>query len=252
MKITSSIFLSFILLVACSPKPDQSTNQDIPVIILNHEEPDLQVDFSPFESLGCNKLSGSHWYECRENSLAFKIGCTSLAENKLLGGLTPNYPIADCGYFFPEKEPLEGVDVPTTECFSATVMINGTSCSRQIIFKDDTYLLIKNFDDFKTLFAPVESPEEALAFALITGDYSAEYGQTKKDSYIYYVQKLEDTFIDKVIGGYIVHIFYTPVIGCGPFETESVELKVTYDGDVEEIDRYPVYRDPSQDTVCVD
>ena len=48
------------------------------------------------------------------------------------------------------------------------------------------------------------------------------------------VQELEDTYVEATTDGYFVHVFYTPTYGCGQFETDAVEVKVTYDGYFEE------------------
>ncbi len=42
------------------------------------------------------------------------------------------------------------------------------------------------------------------------------------------------------------------LLAAAPLNTEAVEIKVTTDGVLEEVDRYPVYRDPSEDNMCVD
>lgn len=223
--------------------------QDNSFRIINHKKPDLQVDFLVFQNAGC-KSNGYGSYECNEQSPLLKIGCNSIAKEDLLGGFTPNYPTVYCDYFFPEHE--EQVDVPPKECFSTTIMINGAACSRLVIFKDNNYQVIKSIDELKILFAPVDSPEEALSFVLAVTKNYAQYGQTRNNNYVYDVQKLEDTYVETIADGYIVHVFYTPGIGCGPFETEAVEVKVTRDGQIEEINRIPVYRDPANDMLCVD
>lgn len=228
-----------LLLVSC---------QDNSFRIINHKKPDLRVDFSLFQNAGC-KSNGYDSYDCNEQSPLFKIGCNSIAKDDLLGGLTPNYPTVYCGHFVYQEF---GIKLPPTECLTSTVRQNGADCARLVIFKDNNYLLIKNIDELKKLFAPVDSPEEALSFALAGTKNYAEYGQTRKNNYVYEVQKLEDTYVETIADGYIVHVFYTPGIGCGPFKTEAVAVKVTHDGQIEEINRTPVYRDPANDTLCAD
>lgn len=235
------IGLSFVVF-ACS-------NTRTSLEIVNHEKPDLTVDFSPFEKVGC-KWDAYGTYYCGEQSTLLKLGCKSISKDKLLGGLTPAYPIAPCGYLFDEGK-IGSVDFDV-ECFSYNIMIDGMACKRFVIFKDGKYILVRNINEFANLFAPVETAEEALGFALVTGFYHAMYGQEINDNYIYYVLKLEDTNVKVVGNGYLVNLFYSPEIGCGPFNTEMINIKVSRNGQVEMANRFPVYRDPLQDTVCAD
>jgi len=258
MKAFTVFLLTCLFLVACTPSVSP-TASPLPTVmatptptptefpkIINHEKPAMKVDFSPFEGIGC--------IECGKQSPLYKLGCLSIAKNELLGGFTPVYPIAGCGYFFEEIEGTEdigSVDL-SVECLSYIATINGVLCGRLVIFKDSNYLLVKNFDELRTLFAPVDSPQEALSFALATSNYSAEYGQSVNSKYVYSVSEVEDTFVETIADGYLVHLFYTPSAGCGPFNTEAVEVKVTFDGYLQEMNRYPIYRDPSNDNLCVD
>lgn len=216
--------------------------------IKNHEKPDLQTDFTAFENVGC-KSKGSGWYVCDSKSPLHEIGCDSIEKQDLLGGFTPNYPVAKCHHSFYKES---GANPTPSECLTSTVRIFGADCDRLVVFKNGSYSIIKNRDDLRNLYAPVDSPNEALSFALASTKNHAEYGQTQKSQYVYYAQELEDTYVETVENGYLVHLFYTPVIGCGPFETVAIEEQVTRDGQVEEINRIPVYRDPADDTLCAD
>ena len=217
--------------------------------IINHEKPNIQTDFSPFKNIGCNESHGyENWYRCEEGSPLLDLGCNSIENMPLLGGLTPGYPIAACTLEIDET--VWTADIPTDCIYNDGGFI--TLCHRFVIYKEGKYQVVKTMNDFRKLFAPVDSPDEALSFALAFNDYFASYGQTKRDDYVYSVKELEDTFVETDAIGYLVHVFYTRTFGCGPFETNAVEIKVTYNGNVEEISRHPVYRDPSEDNMCAD
>ena len=65
--------------------------------IIHHEIPDIETDFSPFQNIGCEKVKeNENRYQCQENSPLFVLGCDFIEDKPLLGGLTPNYPIALC------------------------------------------------------------------------------------------------------------------------------------------------------------
>ena len=233
----SSVIIFF--LVSC---------QIYPIRIINHKEPDLRVDFSVFQNAGCDP-NGYGSYDCDEKSQLFEIGCNSISLDDLLGGFTPEYPIVRCENFVSNEIDFE---FSPTDCLTEAVFQSGTYCERLVVFKDSNYLIVNNLSELQNIFAPVSLEEEALGFALVSTKNYAEYGQTYKNKLFYYVQNLEDTHVDPVDDGYLVHLFYTRGPGCGPFDTEAVDLKVTFEGLVDEISRTPVYRDPSQDNICVD
>ena len=199
--------------------------------VINHKKPGLQLNFLSFSDVE---------------------KCDQRERDNLWGGLTPNYPILSCIYYFPED--VEREDVPPSECFQIDIGFQWMSCQNYVIAKDGNYQFIRNMDEFRAVFAPVDSPEEALAFGLMSNnDYSAIYGLTRKEGYVYYTETIEDTHVDTNLPeGYIVHIFDARIESCGPFYTYAVDVKVSQDGQVKEINRYPIYRDPSLDTTCVD
>ena len=216
--------------------------------IIHHEKPNIETDFSLFQNIGCDKVKENESrYQCKEKSPLFILGCDFIEDIPLLGGLTPNYPVALC-----TRETVEEfafVVLPPNEC----LYVNGfmtTFCNRYVVYKDSNFELIKTMDEFRKLFAPVDTPNEALSFALATGWYTANYNQTKLIDYVYTVQELEDSYVEAFTDRYIVHVFYTPPFGCGIFETNAVAVKVTNTGQIEEIVRHPVYH--TKDSVCVE
>jgi hypothetical protein len=123
---------------------------------------------------------------------------------------------------------------------------------RYVIFKDGNFQLIKNPDKFRSVYAPVDSPDEALSFALALADVYAQYDLKFNLKYHYEVKTLEDTSVETAGDGYIVHAFDYQFFGCGPHYYYGVDLNVTPDGRVEEISRTPIFRDPRLDGLCQD
>jgi hypothetical protein len=216
--------------------------------IIHHERPNIETDFSPFQNIGCAKTDeNDKLYQCEENSPLFVIGCDFVEEVPLLGGLTPNYPTARCTQETDEE--FAFVVLPPDECLYANGFMT-TFCNRYLIYKDNDFQLIKTMDEFRTLFAPIDSPNEALGFVLARGRYTAKYNQTESSKHVYMVQELEDTYIETTTDGYIVHVFYAPLFGCGVFETSAVGVKVTHDGQIEEITRHIIYQ--TKESICVE
>ncbi len=220
---------------------------DFVLEVINHEKPNLQTDFSPFQNIGCDKPDKRESrYRCEEGSPLFNAGCNTISKLPLLGGLSPNYPIALCTLEIDRE--FAFVELPPNECLDADGFMT-TFCNRYIIYKDNNFQLVKSMDEFRKLFAPVDTPNEALAFVLAKdGRFTAQYDQKKQDDLIYLVSRLEDSYVETVTGGYIVHVFFTPLFGCDMFTTDSAKVKITHDGQIEKIDYFPIYH--IKETVC--
>lgn len=218
--------------------------QIVPVVkIINHDKPDLRVDAQPFKEANCTS-TGSDQYECKEGSELFDLGCTYVGVDPLLGGLQPDYPVATCSFYISPS----GQDA---DClFTSGGMLR--ACRRLVIVKEGGFQVVESYQELLSIYAPITSPEEALSLVLAGRKVTAYFGQERKSNYAYSVGRIEDTHVDTVEAGYVVHVFDYSLFGCGPHETYAVEIQVSQDGNMEEINRYSIYRDPSEDGLCVD
>lgn len=123
---------------------------------------------------------------------------------------------------------------------------------RYIIVQDGAFRLIKSGDEFREIYAPIETPEEALSYVLALEDLSAYYGLAYTPGYKYEVDTIEDSYVLPEGDGYRLHLYAYQLAGCGPHWTSEVEVQVTRDGAVQEMSRKPSFRDPNQDEVCID
>jgi hypothetical protein len=225
----------------------------IPPRIVNHPAPDLKVDFTPFEDAGCPLDEYGHNRLCSKDSVLYTLGCDRIqAAPDLMGGLAPAYPMAVCAYMpYYRPDVADPHNIPQSEYF---FNIGGPmpELVRYVIFKDGSFQLIKNPDEFRSVFAPVDSPDEALGFALALADVYAQYDLKFALKYRYEVRTLEDTYVETTGDGYTVHAFDYQFFGCGPHYYYAVDLNITPDGQVGEIRRIPIYRDPKLDGLCQD
>jgi hypothetical protein len=123
---------------------------------------------------------------------------------------------------------------------------------RYVIAVEGEFRLVKNADEFQAVFAPVESADEALSFAISLANVYALYGLKVDWKYRYTVSALEDTYVDTTEGGYIVHAFDYQFFGCGLHYYYAVDVKVKSDGNVAELTRTKIYRNPALDDLCQD
>lgn len=244
----SHVWLCIILLVALAGchRPQ----------FVNHPRPDFRVDFTVFEDVGCPASGEYGEYSdrrCAADSPLMVLGCDAIRKDIALDGLEPAYPIAEC-IVSPGNaaEPSAVMDRMFTE--GQYLFIEGDSRPhfiRYVIFRDDRFELIATTAEFTDVFTPITTPEEALSYAKVlkhklTGLYNLAYDPQHE----YFVDEIEDTYVEEIAGGYRVHLFSYDRLGCEPRIVETVDVEVTTEGIVREIDREAIYKVPPDDS-CV-
>jgi hypothetical protein len=214
------------------PTPTVPPTISVPPTIIPHPKPALSVDLQVLRDAGCAidwGRYGGAWV-CPDNAAIKALGCDTLAPDNLFAGFTPFYPIMRCRTF--QSPP------PDSEHFRC---VDGGYHS-YLLFKDGQYRLIANQSELQALFAPVESADEALAFALVATDLAAKYGLEGVGGQ-YYAETIEGTHVDEAPEGYVIHLFANtePLCGCGPHITSAVDVLVTREGRVEVISTQPAY-----------
>ena len=236
------ISLLFIF-AACTSKPQ----------IINHPPPNIPpVAFDEFTNAGCP--AGTSDQPCGADSPLADFGCNDiLIPSNPIGELNPPYPIAIC-----QIDLLSGTTNPEIESEiergEYIYPLGGLSGSyiRYVVFQDGEYRLLKTEEEFRTVYAPIESPEEALSYVLAVTRYSAAYGIEYDPTMEYEVNKLEDTYVTSEFDGYILHLYFSQFYGCGPHWTSAVDVHVSFEGVIKEVGQTQVFRDPTLDDLCVD
>jgi hypothetical protein len=226
-----SLFLIVLVSVACgNPK------------VVNHPRPDLTVNTDWLETAGCTPREGlSGLWDCRYRSPLVTLGCEHITIFDLLGGLSPSHPLVICAN--------DSGKIGNSTKFRKGGCIM-PSFSSQLLFKDDAYQLVSGAAELQTVFAPVESRDEALSYALAATNLYARYGQQIHQYFRYHVNALEDTHVDEVTDGYVVHLFTPaqPECGCGVHTVYAVDVLVTREGQVQETKSQPIY----EFSACID
>lgn len=231
MKTKTQVWLAIWLLIflsACRSKPK----------FINHPPPNLTVPMDVFT----------------DATLLTSFGCDEIqAPSNFIGGLHPSYPIAICVIQYIPGEDTEelAAEIENGQFFYYTGGLFG-SYVRYLTYQNGEFVLLKTEEDFRKLFAPIESPDEALSYALAVKNLSAYYGLQYIPGYEYEVDTIEDTYVTPDAEGYLVHLFYYQTFGCGPHWTSEVDVHVSTEGNIEERSSRPGFRDPGLDELCVD
>lgn len=218
------------------------------------------MDFEAFER-ECGPIDKYGVVTCKpETGSLAALECNEIRgpPSDLLGALDPAYPIAYCTTRNGEKTiGVEWVSLgdyaysPQGDYFYAAGCMLLTYV-RYVVFRDTQLALIETEDEFRDLFAPIETADEALSYVLaVTGLY-AYYGLELDSEYVYFVDVIEDAHVDPVADGYVVHLFQEEVCGCGPHPTSAVDFHVTPQGYVRQIRLEAMYNDPAKDKMCID
>lgn len=204
----------------------------------------LASEIKPFLDAGCAQEKGYPYITCPAKAEPFAaFGCTTIRTTTRLGGLKPDLPIMLC-------------TVNSADRTQALPNVYITGClmrqyARYIVYQDGKFRLISTAEEFKALYAPIESPEEALSYASAATGLGMLFN-LKPGTYRYKTDQVEDTFSNASGDGYQVRLFYSQTCGCGPHTTSAVMVQVSRGGEFKQGDKVPVYEDPKMDGVCVD
>jgi hypothetical protein len=97
---------------------------------------------------------------------------------------------------------------------------------------DRSLRLIGTPAELRDLFAPIQSPEEAVNYAQLMTGLDAVYQLVPEPEYIYFYDPVDATRVENTTEGYRVFLFHSPGCGCEPWINSEVELLVNRDGSV--------------------
>jgi hypothetical protein len=238
------IILFSLLLTACNTRELLNSK----TTVIKQIAPEIStIDLSSFKASDCTWQS-EDYAVCNENGTFKKMGCTTLSNpDPYLNLLDPQVSIIECNYL-PD---IAQEDNQTED----GVFNNGCSrpmLVRYIVYSDGNYQLIRNLVDLSQYFAPIESPEEALAYAIAATGYQSLYNFTPPPEYRFLLDNIEETTINNTNDGYIVALYHHQFCGCGPHITFLTKVRVNFDGTINLLDPVPAFEDPAEDGLCVD
>ena len=123
---------------------------------------------------------------------------------------------------------------------------------RYLVLFEGQIQLVDSVDGLASLFAPIDSAEEALSYAVATSGLSALYDINETPDLKLYTTPVEETFVKETGDGYLVHLFHTYLCGCGPHIVRSMDVTVSKDGTITISEPVEAFSDPQYDGLCVD
>jgi hypothetical protein len=180
--------------------------------------------------------------DCSSLGLEERFGCSQISNaSAALNNLTPNLPIAECLTRVRDNEAEEGI--VREGCMLP-------SYRRYIVLQDGEFRLIRTRAELLALFAPVETPEEAISFAVAFTNSFPKYDTTAPEGYFPVTSSLQPTYAKEVEQGFEVHLFDIPICGCSTHPCYAVDYLVTREGVVTELSRQKAYDSGSM--ICFD
>jgi len=246
-----------------APVPEKASPSKLPKLI-NHPRPNIEVDLTPFiEASGCQLGKKGEELQGCEN-LRAKMGCDKfMPPDPLWGAVTPAYPMVLCVILpdsrqYPNSPQLASqlsqkfLEEIEKEGYFTWGQGNKRRYTRYVILRDGQFQLINNMSELQKLFAPIESPEEALSYAMMATQFSAHYGQKINPSYRYYTEVIEDSHVVATKQGFKILLYTHKTYGCGSHPASTLLVTLRLNGMISYPSQRLAYANPAEDNLCMD
>jgi len=215
---------------------------DGPEIVEHAPFADAPFDVTPFVKAGCKQDMRPRAPALDCSALAARFGCNMAG---------PAYgPLL----YFSRKKPMATCHAPTEDA-GPDALIGGCMIPQSLTY------LVEIGKDFRRvwpselagIFGPVDSPEEALAFAIATTLFMPMYvtRESLADAR-FYAPRIEATFVADEGSAYRVHLFGYSACGCGPHAYSAVDVIVAKNGSVTSGPAQTAFAYARDDHVCID
>lgn len=237
-----SLGLGLAISMACQATDAASFDRAPSVVIVRRPRPAVRrVDVAPFLREGCVRKQDE--LDCANAPAIKAFGCDddALHVDDALGGLTPQTAIAECNAANALDDPAEGI---------VRLGCQYPLYRRYLIAEGGHLRLVKTADEFRATFAPVESPAEALGFAVALSSARPMYSIAVMPDRRFLARSIDTTFAAPTPGGFLVHLFETEICGCSHHPTSAVDFLVRSSGHLQTLVMHKVYDET--ELTCVD
>jgi hypothetical protein len=200
----------------------------------------IRNDSNAFIDAGC--LAEDYSLNCDSLGLDERFSCMQIINASLaLENLSPQLPIVECLYLSKDYNSQEGI--LREGCMMPLLR-------KYIVKQGEEFQLIESSEDFRSIFAPVETKDEALAYAVALTSSLPRYDTSVPEGYFPVSSSIKPTYAKETEGSYLVHLFDKEICGCGSHPYFAIDYLVTKAGNVTELLREKVYDSTMQ--ICVD
>ena len=245
-----------VLLAACSSRSSSDARPSSSAGAIIRPEPrpgrvirfDARQDGGPLLKAGCVPVPGVPTrFDCQASEAIRAMGCYGYPTiDDHLGGFAPGTTVAECKILTDNRANQTPPGLLRLGCLLPV--------HRRLIAvrPDGKATLIATADELARQFAPVESPAEALAFALALSEGQPATTIEIPPGADVKLATIEPAYVEPVSGGYKVHLLEPS--GCGgPLHYWKVlDLLVTREGQVTVTARQDAFDDPKQRGMYVD
>lgn len=220
--------VAVLILVSCSQTP-ASRPPFRKVRVVDYPSLDWAINAQRLRDVGCEgKLQES----CPE---LIALGCDEIRGPRFyLGGLQPPYTVMEC---------IHGSDEPPNKEYFRQQPGLDTRYRSYVIFQGGKFGFIGKKSEFKAIFAPVESTDEAISYATAMTSLSARHDIDPNANVEYLVDVIEETHAEATPDGYLVYLFDSDrKMGCADHSFYAVKVLVTRAGEVHEVERQEIYQ----------
>jgi hypothetical protein len=196
--------------------------------IIRHPRMTTDAKWTAFRAAGCDERG-----RCLEAAFAKQFGCDIAYVANGLGGLRPVTAMAWC--YLPYRRGK----------YAGIYSVRGLPSFDVILIANDgnRFEPIGSPAEFVRRFAPVESPEEAMAFVLaLTRHVTSDDLEIPPSAIAIVPGGIETPFAEAAPGGYHVHLYQEPSSSCGAQWIGMVDLFVGTNGDIQQTATQPVYQ----------
>lgn len=246
-RIAVFFFLLFVLLIvsACALPLSNLSNP-----VENTSSPPVveEIDPSPFQDIGCIWNTDNEAI-CNQESIPQKMGCDTLTKpSEYIDLLSEDSEFVICSY---------RADLTHLNDQSDPKGLWDSGCKapwkhQLLVYSNGDYLLISDQEDLKYNFAPLTSPDQALAYAIAATGFSPRFDLADLAGYRIFIDPLQITNVQSTSDGFEFILYSQQVCGCGPHTTFMQKVNITQSGDVKILESIPAFENPAEDSLCVD
>lgn len=202
---------------------------------ISYPDPQLEEDAEGLiEEAGCQRDEHGD-VECPEESALSGFGCAWMEDPRGVGfGLEPKNPlVAVCQILTEEHEAAKAGGVHLIGCaFKRTI--------HYIFLEENDYVLVSSADELIEMFAPIDSPEEALSYAQMVTGLEARYGFEYDPTLMYFDESIEGTRVSETESGFEMNLFNLQGCGCEPWINSKIDIRVDRAGEITWMDAVPI------------